>query len=179
MSATPHIRLAEPADARAVAVIHVEGWRAAYTGLMPEAVLAAFSIDEREQTWRDRFAGLDPSEARTMVAVIDGQVLGWASTGPCRDDDREGGDGELWALYIDPASWGRGIGRALFAAAAADLRAHGHRALTLWVLDGNARARRFYEAAGMHADGAHKDEEIQGAHLPHVRYRLPLHPSQP
>ena len=47
---------------------------------------------------------------------------------------------------------------------------------TLWVLEENERARRFYEIAGMRPDGARKVEVFEGAALPHVRYALPLAP---
>jgi ribosomal protein S18 acetylase RimI-like enzyme len=45
---------------------------------------------------------------------------------------------------------------------------------TLWVLDSNARARRFYEAGGWSADGAQKRDEDRGFPVTQVRYRKPL-----
>jgi RimJ/RimL family protein N-acetyltransferase len=41
----------------------------------------------------------------------------------------------------------------------------------LWVLPANARARRFYEAAGWVADGAERTSEVFGVTVPEVRYR--------
>jgi hypothetical protein len=41
----------------------------------------------------------------------------------------------------------------------------------LWVLAGNARARRFYEIAGWVADGAERTSEVFGATVSEVRYR--------
>jgi RimJ/RimL family protein N-acetyltransferase len=46
----------------------------------------------------------------------------------------------------------------------------------LWVLPGNRRARRFYEAAGWVADGAERSAEVQGVVVPEVRYRRRLEP---
>ncbi len=40
----------------------------------------------------------------------------------------------------------------------------------LWVLKGNARARRFYEIAGFAADGAEEAYEVDGVPVPEVRY---------
>lgn len=174
-----HLRPAVLSDAHALAVIHVETWRAAYAGLIPDAVLAGLSIEAREQGWKNRLLRPDSPDHHTFVAELDGRLVGFASIGPSRDVDRRVDDGELYALYLDHTAWGRGIGRALFAHAIAHLRARGRNAVTLWVLTGNARARRFYEAAGMRADGGVKDEEVGGAALPHVRYRLPLGPSEP
>lgn len=51
-------------------------------------------------------------------------------------------------LSPELAHVGRGIGRALLAHALDDLRRHGYQAAMLRVLATNARARRFYEAAG-------------------------------
>jgi hypothetical protein len=45
---------------------------------------------------------------------------------------------------------------------------------TLWVLQDNARARRFYSQAGWAADGAAKTDDVDGFPLLEVRYRRPL-----
>ncbi len=45
---------------------------------------------------------------------------------------------------------------------------------TLWVLEDNRRARRFYEAAGWHADGAAVEDTTGGASLNKLRYRRSL-----
>ena len=44
----------------------------------------------------------------------------------------------------------------------------------LWVLPGNARARRFYEVVGWATDGAHRTIEALGIVVPEVRYRRRL-----
>jgi len=54
----------------------------------------------------------------------------------------------LYAIYLERAVLGRGVGRRLLTYALHDLRLGGYGAATLRVLDGNARAIRFYEAAG-------------------------------
>jgi hypothetical protein len=52
---------------------------------------------------------------------------------------------------------------------------------TLWVLDSNIRARRFYEAGGWVADGARKVDESHGFPIAEVRYQraLPLSAAHP
>lgn len=45
----------------------------------------------------------------TIVAVDDGILCGFATTGPAQDDDVQG-PGEVYALYVDPGAWGRGSG---------------------------------------------------------------------
>jgi hypothetical protein len=44
----------------------------------------------------------------------------------------------------------------------------------LWVLEGTARAERFYALAGWTHDGGRKLEEFQGAEVIELRYRKPL-----
>jgi len=43
-----------------------------------------------------------------------------------------------------------------------------------WVLVGNGRARRFYEAGGWVDDGAQKAEDVAGVRVSEVRYRRSL-----
>lgn len=69
----------------------------------------------------------------------DGKVLGFSAA-----DTR---DGTIFALFIDPAHEGRGIGRALFAKALDSLREAGHETGSLTTQPGS-RADRFYQRAG-------------------------------
>jgi RimJ/RimL family protein N-acetyltransferase len=77
-------------------------------------------------------------------------------------------------INLAPEAWGRGLGRTLLEAATTKLRDSGYREAVLWVLDGNARARRFYEAAGWSADGTAKREDMGGTLVTEVRYRREL-----
>jgi GNAT superfamily N-acetyltransferase len=167
----PLVRAARPADARAIAEIHVAGWRAAYRGHMPDDFLAALSVEQREEQRRRDLESPRSPEQRTWVAEDGGRIVAFAITGPCRDEDAGPGEGELFALYADPARWGTGAGRALMEHVLADFAARGIPALALWVLDGNARARRFYERAGLAADGGEKSATFGGTALREVRYR--------
>jgi len=65
-------------------------------------------------------------------------------------------------------------GRELMTATLDFLANLGYTQVTLWVLDTNARARRFYEAAGFRADGALKVDDGRGFPLSEVRYRRSL-----
>jgi len=60
------------------------------------------------------------------------------------------------------------------AAALGRLGGAGFGQVILWVLDSNARARRFYEAGGWRADGAVKRDDSFGISLTEVRYRRSL-----
>jgi len=171
---SPTIRAAVVDDARAIAQIHVDGWRAAYRGQMPDALLDGLSVDQRTEDRRRGIATPRSPEHRTWVAETGGRIVAFAITGPSRDKEAAAGVAELFAIYVDPARWGTGAGRALLAHVLADLRGRGVPAVTLWVLDTNARARRFYETAGFAADGGEKSEAFGGVPLREVRYLLPL-----
>jgi L-amino acid N-acyltransferase YncA len=52
---------------------------------------------------------------------MNGQVVGFASTGPSSDTDTTPGTAQLYAIYLDQPTVGRGIGRVLLAHALSDL----------------------------------------------------------
>ena len=106
-----------------------------------------------------------------MVAEDNGRVVGFALVGRARDPE---GSGQLYAINVDPDHWGMGVGRALLAAAQAELVRLGYTEAVLWVLPGSARARRFYEVAGWVDDGAQRTGEAWGIEFTEVRYRRPL-----
>jgi|HubBroStandDraft_6_1064221.scaffolds.fasta_scaffold336820_2 ribosomal protein S18 acetylase RimI-like enzyme len=165
------IRNADPADAREVARVHVRSWQAAYRGLFPDDFLDALRPEDRES--RYTFGSTDPAAPRTILAVIDPAVVGFATTSPSSDEDLPG-VGEVAALYIDPSHWRSGIGGALLDEALARLRAAGYVEALLWVLVGNQAAQRFYRTQGWQADGARRDEAPWGIKAEVVRYRRSL-----
>ncbi|MDP9795363.1 GNAT superfamily N-acetyltransferase [Catenuloplanes nepalensis] len=81
-----------------------------------------------------------------------------------------GGVGEIFAIYVLPAHQGGGGGRLLISGALRALAADGCDRATLWVLEGNAAARRFYEHGGWHPDGSTKRDESRGFPLDEIRY---------
>jgi GNAT superfamily N-acetyltransferase len=156
------IRPGTPADAEAVARVHVRTWQAAYAHVFPADRLANLSGDRRAEQWRRH---------PPLVAEDDEGIVGFVSVGASRDDDAEG---ELYAIYVDPTRWGTGVGRELIGAGEAKLRELGHRDVVLWVLEDNPRARRFYEAAGWRVDGSRRPIEFLGVEVPEVRFRKRL-----
>ncbi len=164
------VRAARPADAAAIAVVHVASWRAAYHGIVASSFLDALDVRARAAVWAERLT--DPAQAlHTLVAESGGDVVGLATAGPSRDDDAPAGTAEIQAIYVAPDSWGSGAGRALMTAAIDVLVTTEPRftAVTLWVLRDNAPARRFYEAAGFAPDGATMTVTLGDADLLSIR----------
>jgi GNAT superfamily N-acetyltransferase len=114
------------------------------------------------------------SEHGVFVAVRAERVIGFIQLVLSRDAAAPAGTGEVAALYVDPEHWRSGAGRALLAASVALALRRGYRALTLWVLDANAAARRFYERQGLAPDGETKLDPRAGGVLFEVRYCMQL-----
>lgn len=154
-----------------VAGVHVRSWRAAYRTLLPDDYLDQLRPEDRAQ--RYDFASLDPRQPRTIVAVEDGLICGFATTAPSRDPDLAD-HGELCALYVDPARWSRGMGVALVSAARGRLVELGFLKAFLWVLAGNVRADRFYQIDGWAPDGVRRTDSVWGVTVDELRYQRGL-----
>jgi GNAT superfamily N-acetyltransferase len=139
------LRRAGPADAAAIARVHLAAFKATY------AFGLAHSDEEVHRWVRDTL--LPTTE--TWVAEVDGDVVAFLSLG----------DGWIEQLYVAPGHTGRGIGSRLVALAKERQPA----GLQLWTFQVNVGARRFYERHGFTAvemtDGAGNDER-----QPDVRY---------
>jgi ribosomal protein S18 acetylase RimI-like enzyme len=166
------IREADASDAEAIAAVHVDSWRAAYVGLVPQRVLDGLSVERRRDFWARRLE--DPGENRTFVAELGGRIVGFAGTTLPTDPEYPPGTAELATIYLQSAAWGRGIGGRLMGRAMDDLAERGFSAVVLWVLAGNARGRGFYEALGWCSDGRAQMLDFDGTPVEEVRYRLDL-----
>ncbi|GAA1097488.1 GNAT family N-acetyltransferase [Nocardiopsis composta] len=141
------IRPAVPEDAEEIERIRIAGWRTAYRGILPDAVLD--SLVPRAARHAERIR--DPRGTGDAVALLDGRPAGWIAYGPARDDDVPTGTAEIYGCYVDPAAQRLGVGRLLMAEALGVL---GDRApVVLWVLRENTPARRFYRRVGFAPDG--------------------------
>jgi GNAT superfamily N-acetyltransferase len=171
-------RPAVPADYEPVAALRAATWRAAYEGIIDRAILdratapggpraapppyrsMLVAVDDRDQA----VIGFASHGPERRVATLDSSLTASSAgqpPGPAIPSQAEltpagaaGLVGELYALYVTPDLWSAGVGRALLGAALTALRAAGYRRMVLWTLTDNARARRFYERAGLSPDGA-------------------------
>jgi GNAT superfamily N-acetyltransferase len=148
------VREAGLEDAAALAGCQLDCWRETYTGMVDAALLAAAlgDVEGRVARWRAVLS----TEHGTRLAEDDGEVVGFASTGPQRDVDNPE-PSELYALYVRRSHQGRGIGHRLLTAAVGDA------ASSLWVFRDNHQARDFYARHGYAPDGVEAWEEHFGA----------------
>ena len=162
------VRAAVPADAHDVARVHVRSWQSAYRGLIAREFLDGLTPEVMVNRYTFGRVGLQmPS---TLVAVDGSAIRGLATTGLCRDKDLPN-FGELMAIYVDPAHVRIGVGRLLMTAARDRLRLVGVAGALLWVLDGNVRARRFYERDGWRFDGTCRTVTFANLPVQQLRYR--------
>ena len=166
------IRPAVAADAGGLAEVHVRTLQSAYRDIVPDSDLDSLSVADREESWTKIIA----AGSTTFVADVDGAVQGFASGGPSRDDDAGPETGEVYALYVDPEEQGGGTGQMLIASGFEELAREGFAEATLGVLEKNARAWGFYEAAAMELDGGRQALTLGGVELWEVRHRWRLAP---
>lgn len=154
-----------------MARVHVESWRWAYLGLLPEAYLDHLSEERRARFWA-AFIGRPATRTVSWVAHDAHGCCGLASAGPARPE--EPGVAEVYTLYVSARVAGRGAGHALLAYVVAQLKAMQFGSALLWVLEQNERARRFYEREGWAPDGARGCEDLGGRSVNTVCYRRVL-----
>lgn len=163
------VRVAQPDDAPAVAVLQDAAWKLAYRGILPDALLDGLVLAEREARRREHFT--TPTPGVTNWVLADPDVRGWGAVGSPREADLPVGTLELYALYVHPSWQGHGYGRALMDHALEAAREAGAPCMTLWVLSENRRARAFYTAAGFAVDPAAGEVEFNDTGALKVRMR--------
>jgi GNAT superfamily N-acetyltransferase len=156
---TIEVRPAIAADARGIAEVHVKSWQEAYAHLVPADALARLSVDQRERRWNEILLS---TETTIYVATDGDRVIGFASVGPARDDDRPR-PLELQSIYVLAAHHGSGAGQLLLDGVLAGAPA------SLWVADDNPRARAFYARNGFVPDGATKVGLLAGTDVLEAR----------
>ena len=170
-----HVRPATVDDAERLAEVHVLSWQVGYRGLLPQPLLDGLHPAQRVPRWTATLGQAAWPRRGTLVAENAGDVVGFADLRPTRDDDEDPVEvGEVTSFYVLPSVWGRGVGRQLMAGAVRTLGAGGFASATLWVLETNVRAIRFYADLGWAPDGAAKGDHWGGAAIRDLRYRREL-----
>lgn len=137
------IRQMTPGDADGKGYVHWKSWQETYPGLIDAGYLSSHTLKKCQEIAHNR-------PENTIVAELGGKVVGFSCYRPCRDANTVD-CGEVQAIYVLKEAQGLGIGRALMAAAIANL--NGCTDIILWVLQGNDHAIGFYEHCGFRFDG--------------------------
>jgi GNAT superfamily N-acetyltransferase len=159
------VRPYRESDLERIGWVHSRSRQAAYAGLVPDDALGQVTPEAQTEVWRERMSF---GTSTAFVAEHDGVVVGFVSL-----LGTEAGT-ELNAIHLAPEVVGTGLGSALMQAATEHARTRGDGSLHLFVLEGNERARRFYERTGWRLAGPAGMHDIGGAQVGHVRYELSL-----
>lgn len=159
---------AGPADAEALARVHILSWRETYRGLVPDAYLARMS--EAAHTRRFAQALLHPGPDDVTLAAADRTgLVGYGQGGPSRR--RVEGEAEVATLYLLKSAQSRGLGARLLMGIARVLAVRGARSLVVSVLRDNLPARGFYERLGGVAEAPRLEPGPGGRTYAEVAYR--------
>ena len=148
------VRPARLEDAEAFTRAHEAAWDATLAPIAGRRLEELVPFEERVERFR---AGLERPgvDASILVAERGDEVVGEAV--------RVGS--ELRDLCVVPEAWGTGAGLALMDEVLAEIRAGGATQATLWVVEANARARRFYEREGWEPTGETRETPLGPAEL--------------
>jgi ribosomal protein S18 acetylase RimI-like enzyme len=171
VTAAVSLRPARPGDAPAIARVHVETWRAAYAGIVPDAYLVSLTESKQALQWNHtirRAVALEAVLAAESADLPGGRIVGFGSCGRARGQP---GSGEIFTLYVAPDWQGQGIGQMLLEGLFARLHGGGLNQAVVWVLNGNP-ARFFYEALGGRRV-AERKQRFAGVDLEEAGYAWP------
>ena len=148
---TSIIRHAPPTDATAIAKVHIDSWRSTYTGIVDDGYLKSLDPVTKAAWWAKAIA----QGAVVHVAVVDGQIVGFANGGKNREERKY--EGELYALYLLKEYQGKGIGTLLFDAVVSELKSKGITSMIVWVLRDNPSKEFYIRQGGLYL----RDMEIE------------------
>ena len=157
------IRSAQLEDAPALARVFVSAWRGGYRGVVDDEIIDSLRED-KITGWMEKL--IVASNAHTVVADVNGDVVGFARYGDDPEDPRRG---HLHALYVQPDVAGKGVGKTLLNHVLSSLDPNSSRDVTLWVFEQNRRARGLYESLGFALDGGQRVEDEWRAPEVHMR----------
>src|SRR5215469_2445441 len=147
------IRQAVAADAQRIGAVFdaavSEGWK--YLGELAREPM--FLPEE----WDKLVTEHAPPNALLVAVNASDEIVGFTAVHPQK--------GEMYLLFVHPSHAGRGMGRALLAAAHEVLRAAGCREAFLYTHEQNQRALAVYEATGYRRDGTVRESDFRGVHL--------------
>lgn len=163
------IRAARPADAAAIADIHVDAWQVAHAGVLSVDSAPDQGYDARLAEWKKTLV----RSPQGIFLAEDDKLgpMGFVSCGLAHEAIRiEAGSfrGEIYALYVRPVCQGLGLGKELFEAALVNLGRAGFSAVMLRVLADNPSAG-FFERMGGQPIGE-RMVELGGQTLREIAY---------
>ena len=163
------IRNVRESDIKTIATIHRECWQIAYKNLLPQSYLDSLTQASFEKRWTNGMSV--NNDVVRLVALEKSSPIGFIVGLENRTPEKcPKATGEIWALYVHPDHWEKGVGKLLFLEFQEVMKEKGHKNLLLWALASNDRARGFYEAMGGELISATHEIDINGEKFPEAGY---------
>lgn len=141
-----------PAEAVDIARVQRRAWN---RDPVTAQVLQEIPADEMARSWHEAIVKPPLAHFRVLVALGDGQVVGFTAIGPSPDEDADVTDGHIAEFVVgddDEEHSGR-----LLNAAIDTLRKDGYEMATIWLPSHADAFRKFLESSGWGPDGAHRE----------------------
>lgn len=158
--------IARPKDAEVMGRLHSASWVKAYENVVMQSVLDEFTPENRTEVFNKVL--VERPEAHYLF-YCDEQPAGFAILHKSHEAEATLEEGEIYAIYFHPDYWGHPITHLSFDYCVRSLLERGFSQINIWVLEENARARRFYEKNGFLLDGNEKTIDL-GKPMTEVRY---------
>ena len=142
------IRLATLDDAKYCADIHAESWLFAYSDIVSKEIIDNYNA-KWPFIWNKMLTNNKDSH---YVILVNDVIIGFLTISIPRDNDLEETYYEIVGLYLSPKYIGLGLGKQSMDWMKKEISSRGYYNISLWVLEENCRARRFYEKAGFKPD---------------------------
>jgi GNAT superfamily N-acetyltransferase len=162
-----YIRYANQDDADSLALIYSQSYQVAFKDIIPDNILEnVFSVKKRKE---GLLRELSEGVPANIIMYYDDNPIGILTYGKSKDESLDDSFVEIWRIYLLPSFWGKNIGAELMNWAVTELHQKGYKKIILWVIEDNARARKFYEKMGFTHDGATRIINV-GKELKDFRY---------
>lgn len=141
------VRYARFEDMKTASGIRVDGWKAAYKGILADEFLNTLDYEATHKRFENNFN----KEAFGVYESDTKEILGFCKFGERQNLELEGYheyDCELGAIYVRSDCQGQGIGKELFIFVTSEFRRKGKSKMLLWVLAENIPSIAFYKKMG-------------------------------
>jgi ribosomal protein S18 acetylase RimI-like enzyme len=148
-----NVRKARLSDFQGIALIHVNSWKSAFEGLMPERYIDSYTLEDRKSEWLN---ALDSGSESVIIAEDNNKLVGFLSY---RENENFL---YLSKLYLCPSIYGRGVGDLLMKQMENEAQAACINLIRLYVLDNNKSAIKFYSKQGFEFGDGFESEVFEG-----------------
>ena len=159
------IRKVKYKDIEQIVDIDIKDWKIMYRGIIDDNILKNLDRNKKIEKYKKRY-----ETEKIIVAENNGTVLGFCWYDDNIENEKNGGDSEIVAIYVDCDKLGNGIGKKMMEYVMKELKNKGKRKMILWCLEENENARKFYEKMGGKLVNDEKYFEIEGQKYKEVGY---------